>query len=58
MVVPNGVDCGAIGPGPAGNGGPPVVVFSGDMSFEPNVDAALAPLEKLYAGLLSARASG
>lgn len=41
VVVPNGVDCAAIRPGPPGNGGPPVVVFSGDMSFEPNVDAAL-----------------
>ena len=41
VIVPNGVDCGAIRPRPPGNGGPPVVVFSGDMSFEPNVDAAL-----------------
>ncbi len=41
VVVPNGVDCGAIRPSPPGNGGPPVLVFSGDMSFEPNVDAAL-----------------
>lgn len=41
VVVPNGVDCGAIRPRPPGNGGPPVLVFSGDMSFEPNVDAGI-----------------
>lgn len=41
LVVPNGVDCAAVRPGPFRDGGPPVLLFTGDMAFEPNVDAAL-----------------
>ncbi len=40
LVVPNGVDCAAVTPGPSRPSGPPVVLFSGDMGFEPNVEAA------------------
>ena len=40
IVVPNGVDCDAFRPPEARYSGPPTIVFSGDMSFQPNVDAA------------------
>jgi polysaccharide biosynthesis protein PslH len=40
LVVPNGVDCGATRPGPFQDGGPPVLVFTGEMGFDPNVKAA------------------
>jgi glycosyltransferase involved in cell wall biosynthesis len=40
LVVPNGVDCAAVTPGPSSPAGPPVVLFTGDMGFEPNVEAA------------------
>ncbi len=52
VVVPNGVDCGAIRPKPTGNGGPPVLVFSGDMSFEPNVDAAVLLATRIFPDVL------
>jgi len=41
LVVPNGVDCAAVRPGPLRPDGPPVLLFTGDMGFAPNVDAAL-----------------
>ncbi|MCI0370926.1 MAG: glycosyltransferase family 4 protein [candidate division NC10 bacterium] len=41
LVVPNGVDCAAVRPGPFRDSGPPVLLFTGDMGFAPNVDAAL-----------------
>lgn len=40
LVVPNGIDCAAVMPEPSRRAGPPVVLFSGDMGFEPNVEAA------------------
>lgn len=41
LVVPNGVDCGAFRPPARRAVGAPVVLFTGDMSFAPNVDAAV-----------------
>lgn len=41
LVVPNGFDCSAVRPGTLRNEGPPVILFTGDMGFPPNVDAAL-----------------
>ncbi len=41
LVVPNGVDSAAVRPGPLRDSGPPVILFTGDMGFAPNVDAAL-----------------
>ena len=40
LIIPNGVDCRATRPAPFRDGGPPVLVFTGDMSFDPNVQAA------------------
>ncbi len=40
LVVPNGVDCGDMRPGPFRDSGPPVLVFTGDMGFDPNIQAA------------------
>lgn len=40
LVVPNGVDCSAIRPGPFREAGPHILLFTGDMSFDPNVHAA------------------
>lgn len=48
LVVPNGVDCDAIRPGPAQASGPPVLLFTGDMSFAPNVDAALLLMQSIF----------
>ncbi len=41
LVIPNGIDCAAIKPKALGCESPPVVLFTGDMGFAPNVDAAL-----------------
>lgn len=48
LVVPNGVDCAAVRPGPFRDGGPPVLLFTGDMSFDPNVDAALLLASRIF----------
>ena len=40
LVVPNGVDCAAVRPGPSREWERPVLLFTGDMSFDPNVQAA------------------
>jgi len=40
LVIPNGVDCRAMRPGPFREGGPHVLLFTGDMGFDPNVQAA------------------
>jgi glycosyltransferase involved in cell wall biosynthesis len=40
LVVPNGVDCGAVRPAPSRDAGRAVLVFTGDMAFDPNVQAA------------------
>ena len=41
LIVPNGIDCSAVRPGTLRNEGSPVILFTGDMGFPPNVDAAL-----------------
>jgi glycosyltransferase involved in cell wall biosynthesis len=41
LLVPNGVDCAAIRPGAFRDKGPPILLFTGDMGFEPNVQAGL-----------------
>ena len=41
LVVPNGVDCQTIAPKTDHRATPPVLLFTGDMGFEPNVDAAI-----------------
>lgn len=48
IVVPNGVDCGAFRPSARRPTGAPVVLFSGDMSFGPNVDAAVLLATRLF----------
>ncbi len=40
LVVPNGVDCAAVRPSWSERRGSPIVLFSGDLGFEPNIDAA------------------
>jgi len=41
LVVPNGVDCAVVLPKEDYQTSRPVILFSGDMSFEPNIEAAL-----------------
>ena len=48
LVVPNGVDCAAVRPGPFHPSGPPVLLFAGDMGFAPNVDAALLLASRIF----------
>ena len=48
VVVPNGVDCSAIRPGQFRNGGAPVLLFTGDMGFAPNVHAALILATEIF----------
>ena len=48
VVVPNGVDCERILPGRPGDSGPPVLVFSGDMGFAPNVHAAVLLATQIF----------
>jgi len=48
LVVPNGVDCEAIRPGPFSDAGPPILVFTGDMSFDPNVHAAQVLASRVF----------
>jgi glycosyltransferase involved in cell wall biosynthesis len=48
LVVPNGVDCQAVRPGPFRDGGPAVLTFTGDMGFAPNVDAALFLASRIF----------
>lgn len=40
LVVPNGVDCAAVTPGSLRSTSPALLLFTGDMGFEPNVAAA------------------
>ena len=40
-LIPNGVDCGAYEMLPEGRTGPPVILYLGSMSWQPNADAAL-----------------
>lgn len=55
VVVPNGVDCDAVRPGPLTDGSPPVIVFTGDMSFQPNVDAAMVLATRILPAVHRAR---
>lgn len=48
LVVPNGVDCAAVTPGRLPADGPPVILFTGDMGFAPNVDAAMFLAARLF----------
>src|SRR5574341_629488 len=48
VVVPNGVECYRILPGRPTDSGPPVLVFSGDMSFAPNVHAAVLLATRIF----------
>lgn len=48
LVVPNGVDCAAIRPGPARDGARPVFLFTGDLSFDPNVHAACTLISDIF----------
>lgn len=48
LVVANGVDCTAMRPGICRDSGPPVLTFTGDMGFAPNVDAALFLASRLF----------
>ncbi|MFQ5945193.1 MAG: glycosyltransferase family 4 protein [Anaerolineae bacterium] len=48
LVVPNGVDSAMIRPAPFRDGGPPVIVFTGDMGFTPNVEAALLLASQIF----------
>ena len=41
VIVPNGVDCSAVIGKLAYDASHPVLVFTGDMSFQPNIDAAI-----------------
>ncbi len=40
LVIPNGVDCAAVRPNWSDRRGSPIVLFTGDLGFEPNIDAA------------------
>lgn len=51
LVVPNGVDCAAVRPGPLRDGGRPVLLFTGDMAFAPNVDAAILLASRIFAAV-------
>ncbi len=51
LVVPNGVDCAAVRPNWNDRPVPPVLLFTGDLGFEPNVDAAYYVATKLFPGI-------
>ncbi len=48
LVVPNGIDCAAIKPKTSGRESQPVILFTGDMGFAPNVDAAILLASRLF----------
>jgi len=48
LVVPNGIDCAAIKPKVSVPESPPVILFTGDMGFAPNVDAAILLASRLF----------
>ncbi len=48
LVVPNGVDCAFIRPAVLREGGAPVLLFTGDMGFEPNVQAACLLAQRVF----------
>ena len=48
VVVPNGVDCSTVTAKPAYEASNPVLLFTGDMSFQPNIDAALFLTDEVF----------
>lgn len=48
LLVPNGVDCQAFTPGATPDSGPPRLVFTGDMGFSPNVEAAEVLARRIF----------
>lgn len=48
LVVPNGVDCSAVRPRPAHIAASPILLFTGDMSFDPNVEAASLLASRIF----------
>jgi glycosyltransferase involved in cell wall biosynthesis len=47
-IVPNGVDCSAVTGKSAYEASSPVLLFTGDMSFQPNIDAALFLAQEVF----------
>jgi glycosyltransferase involved in cell wall biosynthesis len=48
QVVPNGVDCKGIRPTPTPSRGARVIMFTGDMSFAPNIEAAVLLCREIF----------
>ncbi len=48
MVIPNGVDCQAVRPSPVSSQDQPILLFTGDMGFGPNVDAAILLATRVF----------
>ncbi len=48
MVIPNGVDCEAVRPSPVSSQDQPILLFTGDMGFGPNVDAAILLATRVF----------
>ncbi len=48
LVAPNGVDCQSVTARPHLTKGPPIILFSGDLSFSPNVDAAMLLATQMF----------
>lgn len=48
LVIPNGVDCSAVRPRPAHAAAPPVLLFTGDMAFDPNIEAASVLTSRIF----------
>ncbi len=48
VIVPNGVDCSAVTGKPAYEASSPVLLFTGDMSFQPNIDAAIFLAQEVF----------
>jgi glycosyltransferase involved in cell wall biosynthesis len=40
LLIPNGVDCAVYRPGAVRDASPPLLLFTGDMAFDPNIQAA------------------
>lgn len=48
LLIPNGVDCAVIRPGSPREDSRPVLVFTGDMGFAPNVEAAAVLATRIF----------
>jgi glycosyltransferase involved in cell wall biosynthesis len=53
-VVPTGVDTGQYQPAPSVSGNPPLIVFTGSMDWEPNIDAVEYFCRQIFPGVLNA----